>query len=216
LNRWGADKMREQAQKLVLVTEEDEPTAEQIQTLQGFSDETVGTQTKNDWYCLLRDLQGNLIDTLVTGYMIDSIGFANDSLFCEWGYLINLDDGLLEVYHGFQTAPHNKGRFAWPEGKTPKPKYEGDACEYYPIALIAVFPLNDIPTDFADICEFSSKELWINQDGTEFDDVGEAINSLAVGESCIAYYVYKGDKDARMKATRGNKDKIKIENIEED
>jgi len=216
LKRWGIDMMREQARKVVLVTEDTKPTSKQIKTLKPFADLGVGNQSENDWYCLLRDLQGNIVDTLVVGYMIDSNDFAKDSLFCEWAYIINLDNSTLEVYNGLQTAPHKKGRFAAKKyARKPKPTYEGENI-YYPIALIAVFPLNDIPTDFVDICEFNSQSLWAKEDGTEFDDVNMAINSLKVGESCIAYYVYKDEKTPSIKATRINKDKIKIENIEED
>jgi hypothetical protein len=35
----------------------------------------------------------------------DSIDFVGDSLFCEWGWLINLDTEELEVYGGFNKEP---------------------------------------------------------------------------------------------------------------
>lgn len=65
--------------------------------------------------------------------------FAYDSLFCEWAYVIDLDTEMLEIYTGFQKAPHAKGRFF--EGK-------GEHETYYPVALVTSFPLTDIPADW--------------------------------------------------------------------
>lgn len=205
LSRWGLKKMKKQALALRLVDETTTPTPEQIKTLHGFANLNVGEQTDDDWYCLLRELQGNLTDTLVTGYMIDGENFAKDSLFCEWGYLVNFDDGILEVYYGFQKSPHTNGRFA---------ELETDG-EYYPIAMIATFTLDAIPDDFVDICEFSSKDLFINSDGVRFFDPGEAIGSLKIGENCVAYSVWGDDEpELCMNATMVSEDEIKIENIE--
>lgn len=206
LTRHGIKKMKKWALALKMVDNETPPTAKQINTLEGFANLQVGSQTDEDWYCLLRELQGNLTDTLVVGYMIDGSNFAKDSLFCEWGYLVNLDDQILEVYRGFQKSPHEKGRFA---------ELETDG-EFYPIALICTFPLDDISGDFVNVCEFSSHDLFINNEGAEFDDVGDAINSLVVGASCISYSVYDGDKDPVMKAIRVGEDEIVIESIEDE
>ena len=206
LSRWGLKKMKKQALALRLIDSNSTPTAKEIKTLQGFADLGVSEQSEDDWYCLLHKLQGNLTDTLVVGYMIDGNNFAMDSLFCEWGYLVNLDDNILEVYSGFQKSPHTKGRFA---------ELERDG-EYYPIALIATFALDDISGDFENVCEYSSKDLFINIHGVEFDDPGKAIGSLKVGDSCIAYDVYNGEKDAVMKAIMVSQNDIVIEQIEDE
>lgn len=42
-------------------------------------------------------------------YLLDSTVFAHDSLFCEWGWVINLDTMSLEVYKGFNFTPLEKG-----------------------------------------------------------------------------------------------------------
>lgn len=85
--------------------------------------------------------------------------FLIDSLFCEWAYIINLDSGKLEIYHGFNHDPDALGRYAsqniprnWsgishmvvvgPNGEAEpvdwKPK------TYYGVALAQEVPLSDI------------------------------------------------------------------------
>ncbi len=68
--------------------------------------------------------------------MIDSESFATDSLFCEWGYLANLDTDTLEVYRGF-----NKGEA---EGRFAGPVEEGG---YGPITLVAEVPFAELTDD---------------------------------------------------------------------
>jgi hypothetical protein len=57
---------------------------------------------------LLREAQGDLT-AFKKGlrYMIDYANFLKNSLFCEWGYVINLDTNQLEVYRGFQKKPND-------------------------------------------------------------------------------------------------------------
>lgn len=142
LSEWGLEKMKERARALKLVNEETPPpTTEEIAMLEDFSNFDVGEQTDTDWYCVLRELQGKIMDTLVVGYGHDGSNFIYDSLFCEWGYIINLDEGLLEVYRGFQNTPHNKGRYA--DGRNVPGMCDG----YYPSALINTFPLDDLPDE---------------------------------------------------------------------
>lgn len=42
----------------------------------------------------------------------DSASFAADSLFCEWAYVVDLDNKVLEIYRGFNKTDTAKGRFA--------------------------------------------------------------------------------------------------------
>jgi hypothetical protein len=86
------------------------------------------------------------LDTLLrAGVTWDGSGFATDSLYCEWGYLIDLDTSTFEVYRGFQRVPHAAGRFA------DRPPARD---EYHPVALLASWPLADLPSwsDFEDAC----------------------------------------------------------------
>lgn len=102
-----------------------------------------GVSTGNDWYSMLRGTQGNLDQMLAAGFHSDATRFFKDSLFCEWGYVVDLDEQVLEVYRGFQEEPHNLGRFASPER----------SGGYYPVALVRSFPFNKLPTTLADLDE---------------------------------------------------------------
>lgn len=113
----------------------DKPTTKDIENLAPYTNLTVSKQSTKDWYCLMRELQGEIKTTLEAGYMMENNTFINDSLFCEWGYIINLDDDTLEVYCGFQHSAHNLGRYADNLGN----------AGYFPCALIAVFQLDALP-----------------------------------------------------------------------
>lgn len=153
LGDWGLETLKENAQAVRLVTDDEAtPTTEEMEKLSEHFDNGVSTGSPDEWYALLRELQGELRRTINSGYMIDSHNFVNDSLFCEWGYIVNLDDEVMEVYRGFQTKPHNKGRYALSEGDTVKePSYEG-GDSYYPIALTVSIPFAELPEDEAGFC----------------------------------------------------------------
>lgn len=124
----------EKAQAITLVSEDAEPTPEQVQQITGQSkpDAAVG----GDWYTWLRDAQGNLAEYLLIGFMIDNKAFGYASLFCEWGYLVNLDNKTVEVYRGFQQEPHSEGRWA-----------DGEEDRYYGIRLIKTIRFADLTED---------------------------------------------------------------------
>jgi len=89
--------------RIILIDGNTPPNEEQIKQCSKFLDLGVSNKTKQDWYCLLREAQGNpeaYVNDLV--YMVDSAAFLKDSLFCEWAYIINLDTKRLEIYEGCQ------------------------------------------------------------------------------------------------------------------
>ena len=130
-----------------LVDENSTPTKEQVEycTSLGLEDTDLHNRDLYDWYCLIHNLQGNfnlyqkLIDNHNLIYMTDYITFIEDSLFCEYAYIINLDDNVLEFYKGFQHEPQNGNRYGT------ESTYEGhDGTKYYPCKLIKTFPLGEL------------------------------------------------------------------------
>lgn len=131
---------------LRVVSEQDTPTPADLGELatRGItSAEQVSSGA--DWYAWLRSTQGDPQAILDSGYILDSVAFAEDSLFCEYAYLINLDDRTLEAYIGFQDKYHKAGRFAHAKTRGWKPSYLGERY-YYPIALKVSYPLDALPT----------------------------------------------------------------------
>jgi hypothetical protein len=74
----------------------------------------------------------------------DNSSFAADSLFCEWAYVVDLDAEVLEVYKGFQTEKHSKGRFH----KLPSEQQRRGENQYYPVKLIKKLPFRNLAKAF--------------------------------------------------------------------
>jgi hypothetical protein len=138
--------LRHVVEGLRVVSQEHTPvTATDIDAYALWTDTYVDTRDENgdrrttpSWYQLLRGTQGDINEILSAGCMLDASEFPADSLFAEWGYVIDLDDEDLEVYEGFQQEAHDVGRFA-------KRKRAREA--YAPVKRIASWPLNELPTD---------------------------------------------------------------------
>lgn len=89
--------------------------------------------------------------------LMNSIEFANNSLFCEWAYVIDLDKNTFEIYKGFNHNPlMNNERFY----SDSEPYEAYNETRYYPVKLQASFNLNELPEEkqFIDICEPCEKE----------------------------------------------------------
>ena len=145
------DELKQIAERIRLVSDDLPPTPEETVKYSKYGNENVGGQTLNEWYCLLRETQGDLTpyrdDCL--DVMIDDSSFLLDSLFCEYAYIINVDDGVLEFYTGYNKK-NGKGRYG------AKKDVESG---FYGVHLVETTPLNrirerfDSPEEFAKYLE---------------------------------------------------------------
>lgn len=155
----GWAQLREDARAIKCVEDsEAQPSPEDIEQFGQFAVTSVGAQGTNNtvvhtWYQLLRNLQGDLAGYLNAGVMLADNKFVNDSLFCEWAYVVDLDgDGAFEVYEGFQRSAHTDGKFA----------SESADRGYFPVRLVKSWPLGALPA----VEEFL-KELHPAEEGEE-------------------------------------------------
>lgn len=139
------ESVRASVRDLRMVTNDVPPTPEQIVELKSYADTSVATRDLSDWYVLLRKTQGSPAQTLRAGYAEDAGDFPADSLFAEWGYVVDFDKDVFEVYEGFRTQPHSEGRFA---DRPPR-----EDTNYVPVALRASWPLDALPESMPDFDE---------------------------------------------------------------
>lgn len=138
------EKYRVLARDIQHVSDDVPPTREDVVRLAQFANLNVSQKNLyTEWYGLLRETQGSAAATLECGVVENCPDFPKDSLFCEWGYLINFDTQKFEVYQGWQTEPVTKGRWA---GLSPEPRYEGDTNTYKAVKLVASYDFYDLPT----------------------------------------------------------------------
>ncbi len=90
-------------------------------------------------------IEGQILEVLLEFIHLDEIvttnayDFASGSLFCEWAYVIDYDKNTFEVYKGLNTTGiSEEDRFF--------PLYDGEN-DYYPVKIIASFPLDQLPDD---------------------------------------------------------------------
>lgn len=101
----------------------------------------IGRDTGSEILSVILNSDGPLM-------LIDQIDFAKESLFCEYAYVIDLDDNVLEVYQGFNKEPlPDSARFTGTSR---------DSSEYQAVKLVASFPLGNLPENFDEL----EKELY--------------------------------------------------------
>jgi len=153
--RWIAShsvaELKTMAQSLTLVSEDVPPTAEQIAACQRWANTGVSTGQLTEWYTLLRNTQGDPTAwDQGLRYLIDNASFLQDSLFCEWGYVINCDEETFEVYQGFNQDPEAQA-----------PRYaiaQPDSQGYYACRLVAVGDLSRLPNAERFVAQLPSNE----------------------------------------------------------
>lgn len=88
---------------------------------------------------LSRNTGSNVLNLIYQGRateLSNHIDFTIDGLYCEWGYLIDMDNDMLEVYIGGMTDPIPRDERFYTEDLV---EYRIDAT-YYPIRLLYKFP----------------------------------------------------------------------------
>lgn len=138
----GAEALGQAVRRLRVVDERGFPGTEDQERYARFRDPGVGNGC--DWYAYLRNLQGELKATLDAGIITDNPLRMADSVSIEWAYVVNCDERVFEVYRGWQREPHTRGRYA---SMPIEPR--ASEQQYYPLALIATFPFDDLPRSIA-------------------------------------------------------------------
>lgn len=100
ISKFSDTELIQHYEKTKIVYDKDVPTKEQIEICKEnkTTDFGVSNGSEYNWYCLLRNAQGDLEKYANVGIMLDSGGFVYDALFCEYAYIINLDRKILEIY----------------------------------------------------------------------------------------------------------------------
>lgn len=140
IKRHSIEEMNNLYDRLILVDENKNiitltaEEQEKLDKLIEYDDE--GKIKEKDMYWLLRTFQGNLDkydEFKNVDFMCDGHDFIKNSLFCEYGYIINLDTNKLEVFEGFQTKPQKTNRY-------------GYVCDngYYPCKIVKRINIKDI------------------------------------------------------------------------
>lgn len=140
--------MRVIAERIRLVDEDVPPTTEEMIKYAPMANTTISSHDPREWYVLLRSTQGDLTHYRDTDIdvMIDNHTFLNDSLFCEYAYIINLDDETLEYYKGCQKK-RGFGRYA---------NHVDSESGYFGVTLVGAVPLADIQKG---VVPFAAEEL---------------------------------------------------------
>lgn len=110
------------------------------------SDQDNRTHSQRRWFenYISRDLGSDILRNIATSddkeiLLKNSIDFAGNSLFCEWGYVIDFDSRTFEIYEGYNKSPlSDSDRFFNIER-------DRNSC-YHQIALVKKYDLLNLPT----------------------------------------------------------------------
>ena len=118
------------------------PTPEHLAALRPWTQKMGSMHEETDiadiWYTLLRSTQGDF-HAWDQGLRLihDDHAFLSDGLFCEWGYVLDLDTETFEVYVGGTRNVQDQA----PRYAVTRPDRSG----YWACRVFATFALNDLP-----------------------------------------------------------------------
>lgn len=91
---------------------------------------------------ITRDLGSKVLTSIINStdeeiLLKNTIDFAKDSLFCEWAYVVNLDNDTLEIYQGFNEQPVDPSERFYEENFVPD---DG----YYQVKLVKIYKFSEL------------------------------------------------------------------------
>lgn len=141
--------LKERFKHVKLVEEDGKATLEEQKRYikAGYYDDSVSKSSPEEWYCLLRKLQGmGYLPAVLEGkcqHWIDSANFLEDSLFCEYAYIIDLDEEDLWFFRGFNKEEDKNSPLPFPQ----VPNKDDDGA-YYPVRFKGKAALAKIPDNW--------------------------------------------------------------------
>ena len=154
-------KLREKLKNVKFSTKKDEKKVDDFLNSIGCTDGWMNMDQAKKYHeafpYLSRDIGAGILELVSEStdkeiILVNSTDFAGDSLFCEWAYVIDLDNNQLEVYSGFNKSPLG------PEERFAHMKRSKDSSEYGAIRFLKKYDLNALPTKKKFISELKKKE----------------------------------------------------------
>jgi hypothetical protein len=136
--KFDDDRLARAADRLMLVESDERPPRELIKRYSALSYGSEDELLSSKWLTWRDLLATNPIQAFIDGridHLPDDHTFLEDSLYCDWAYILNLDERVAECYEGFNREPGGPGRYA---GLGPN---EGG---YYGVRLRAVASFEEI------------------------------------------------------------------------
>lgn len=115
-----------------------------------------GNQWTGKYPKLSRDTGSKILGMVLDGTteLRNEIGFAGDSLMCEYAYIIDFDLGLFEIYQGFNREEITEGRFLSSDDSLEK------SDGYEPVKIVKSYSIDDLP----------SEETFLKEVDPEYED----------------------------------------------
>lgn len=106
----------------------------------------VSAKFKKTYPALSRDTGATVLELIQNGarHLQNNIDFVGDSLFCEWAYVVDLDNQVLEVYKGFNKDPLDISERFHSFG-LPKESHRSEY--YYPVKLVKKLTFSEATKD---------------------------------------------------------------------